>query len=390
MIDEQAVRTRARTYYNRHWREWAQTLFEDGACTPELSVNLKPPRESDVTTSEAATRARKWAGAWRTCALPGNVDWQTRSWARIGNQSLPTRIRIVGAREIALWAGREREWDRATQRIADLNDQVNGPWKAFPKQSLGPAIKASIGDWQALDEADWSRALHVLEWLLSHPDEHRYVRQLPIRGIDTKWLEQHGKALRPLFYALTGRDFSFAKPAKQFRCKACCEETTLGGCSEFSLDAEELDALSAPPPKLLICENLVNTLCLNNLDGTLALHGSGFAVQELANIRWLQDTPILYWGDLDTNGFAILNLVRSFAPHTRSVMMDLATLNHHFDLCVEEPSPALGPFEHLTKPERETIDTLRAGDPTRNIATLRLEQERIEWTWVLEHLGAQS
>ena len=36
----------------------------------------------------------------------------------------------------------------------------------------------------------------------------------------------------------------------------------------------------------------------------------------------------------------------------------------------------------LTAEEAATLEALRCGDPARGIASLRLEQERIEWDWV--------
>jgi hypothetical protein len=41
---------------------------------------------------------------------------------------------------------------------------------------------------------------------------------------------------------------------------------------------------------------------------------------------------ILYWGDIDTHGFAILDRLRTGMPHMRSLMMDQATLQAHRSL----------------------------------------------------------
>ena len=386
MVDTESVQARARTHFDRHWREWAQELFEGNGCTPELSVNLKAPREKDLSTREATAKARDWVSAWRTCSYPGTIDWQTRHWSRVGNQKVPTRILICGARNIARWAGREAEWDIATLRIDDLSAKFDNSWNTYSRQSCGKAVKASIETWQQLDNVDWTRTLEVLDWLLSHQGEHCYARQLPVRGIDSKWVEKHNKALRPLFYALAGADLPFSKPAKLFRCKACCASTMLCGCTEFSLNADDLSVLTVAPSILVICENLVNTLCMDGLEGVLAIHGSGFAVSELARVTWLNSIPIVYWGDLDSNGFAILDMLRGFAPHTRSAMMDVPTLMRYYDLCVEEPVAASGTFKNLTDFEHEALSALQAGDPLRNIESLRLEQERIEWDWAMAQI----
>lgn len=397
MLYEDDVKARARTAFDRNWRTWAQSAFADDESEPSLTVNVHPPRESDLQTGEQLSRAREWVAHWRTCKLSG-VEWQQRSWASAGDQTIPMRVRLESASQIALWANRLELWETALSRIADVRERLIGTWS----ESMAPscrdgssqsalqaatlAVPSSIADWCALDERDWQTALDVWDWLFAHLGETRYVRQLPIRGIDTKWIEHHEKPLRRLYRELAGCDFSFAQPAKQFRCKACSPQTHMNGCDEFALSADQLAATTAPPQVVVICENLVNTLCLHDLPGTLAIHGAGFAVMELQIVSWLAETPIVYWGDLDSSGFAILNALRSFAPSAQSCMMDDQTLYRYFDLCVDEPRPATGTFERLTAAEHETLHQLVQGDSARNIANLRLEQERIEWGWAYERI----
>lgn len=440
MLEIADVRARALTAFNRNWRSWARSLFIGEEGPVALAVSLHPPRESDLATGEQIARARDWVARWKDCALPG-VAWEQRSWARVGDQSIPVRVNLQGAEQIALWAERRQIWDIATLRTNDLLERFAGSWHAtnidygpeaiaahddifqehetrqeretqgddscgyddakhgqqvrgtLPdcasdmRQAAANAVRSSIGDWCALSDEDWNTTLLVWDWLFGHPRELRFVRQLPIRGIDTKWIESHGKALRPLYSALVGHDLSFASPEKQFRCKACSPELQLGGCDEFALSATQLARWDKPPKTVVICENLVNTLCLHELPGVLAVHGSGFAVTELKAVDWLANAAIVYWGDLDSNGFAILNALRAFAPHACSLMMDETTLHRYFDLCVDEPKPVAGTFGNLTPSEHATLLTLAQGDPTRGIANLRLEQERIEWNWAYERIS---
>ena len=112
------------------------------------------------------------------------------------------------------------------------------------------------------------------------------------------------------------------------------------------------------------------------LDDVLVVCGKGFAAESLRDVDWIGHIPIVYWGDIDTHGFAILNMVRTFAPQTRSVMMDASTLHRYLDLCVDEPSPTNAQLPNLTDAETEAL-ALLAEDGRH----LRLEQERIEWLW---------
>ena len=402
MLDEEDVRARAKTRFERNWRNWACELFERGRCEAQMSVPLHPPRERDFEEPGMSLAARGWADAWRAHAWQSDVQWERRSWARVGDQAVPVRVVMCSADDIARWAGSAELWQRAVRRVGDVSQLVED-WAWAPgagvaqqapfateRSAVADAVRESIGSWCALGEEDWRMAQAVWRWLLRHPHDKLYVRQLPIRGIHSKWVETHGKALRPLFRALAGTDFEFLRAPHLFTSKACSPELSMRGCSEFALSAEQLARLELRPRALVVCENLANVLSLGEgaarLDGVLAVHGGGFAVTELARVGWLGGTPLLYWGDLDTNGFAILDALRSFAPHARSVLMDAKTLERHMDLCVEEPSPARIRPKRLTGPELDVLARLQAGDPARDIATLRLEQERIEWSWALDRI----
>lgn len=60
---------------------------------------------------------------------------------------------------------------------------------------------------------------------------------------------------------------------------------------------------------------------------------------------WLSGAEIVYWGDIDTHGFAILDRLRAWLPATRSVLMDRDTLLTHRERWGTED-----------RPEQERID----------------------------------
>ena len=58
---------------------------------------------------------------------------------------------------------------------------------------------------------------------------------------------------------------------------------------------------------------------------------------------------------------------------------------------MQGPKPNADQLLNLTAKEEAALATLRRGDPARGIATLRLEQERIEWAWACDRiLGAAN
>lgn len=209
---------------------------------------------------------------------------------------------------------------------------------------------------------------------------------VPIRGIDTKWMERHRAVVNPLYRAMAGQDPSFCKQSAQFRMRALDTRLALGGLTEVSVSAAQLDRCTHRPDVVILCENLVNVLAMPSIEGAFAIHGGGYAVNEFRGVSWFATTPILYWGDLDSNGFAILNQLRCYFDHVNSVMMDEETLDRYYDLCVEEPKPNAGMLSYLEDIEQTTLSRLLAGDADQGFGALRLEQERIEWSWACNQL----
>ncbi|GAB1394233.1 hypothetical protein MASR1M60_23970 [Rhodocyclaceae bacterium] len=97
----------------------------------------------------------------------------------------------------------------------------------------------------------------------------------------------------------------------------------------------------------------------------------------LARLPWLVHAKCIYWGDLDTHGFAILHRARSYLPDLQSVLMDEDTLLRHKALWVDEKAqhPA-AELMLLTKAEQRLYRDLKQQRWGQNV---RLEQERIDW-----------
>ena len=97
----------------------------------------------------------------------------------------------------------------------------------------------------------------------------------------------------------------------------------------------------------------------------------------------LTDAEVIYWGDIDTHGFAILDRLRAWLPQARSVLMDRQTLLAHRDRWGTEDRPACSALTRLTAEEQDLYADLVADAMGERV---RLEQERIDWAWVEERL----
>lgn len=100
-------------------------------------------------------------------------------------------------------------------------------------------------------------------------------------------------------------------------------------------------------------------------------------------VAWLAERELVYWGDIDTHGFAILNRLRERVPSVRALLMDHDTLHAHRDQLVTEPTPTNAHLAHLTPDEAELYRDLVED---RHGTAVRLEQERVRFSFVRKAL----
>lgn len=151
------------------------------------------------------------------------------------------------------------------------------------------------------------------------------------------------------------------------------------GLADLTVPVEDLARLELGVDDVIVTENEVNGLALPARSRTLVLFGQGYAVERLVEVPWLQRRRLLYWGDIDTHGFAMLDRFRGVFPATASLMMDRATLLAHRRMWVEERDQCLEHLPHLDASEgalyRELLSRAHGEHG-------RLEQERIGFGWV--------
>jgi hypothetical protein len=104
-------------------------------------------------------------------------------------------------------------------------------------------------------------------------------------------------------------------------------------------------------------------------------------------LPWLAGVDAVYWGDIDTHGFAILDRLRAWLPAVIAVLMDHDTLLSHRDRWVREDRPATSVLTRLTPDEHNLYRDLVEDSLGERI---RLEQERVDWDWAKERLRAAT
>lgn len=181
--------------------------------------------------------------------------------------------------------------------------------------------------------------------------------------------------------AITGRDsLGLNERVDSGRIRLLDSAESVGGLRDIGAPIDDLAALEVNAGTVLIVENLQTFLSLPAMTGVVAAYGQGNAVVALARIPWLRSARTFYWGDLDSHGFRILNHVRSLGLEAQSVLMDSPTLYEHRDLWVAEPKPFRGVASLLNDSEAAALAELR------ELGYVRLEQERVPWSYALEAL----
>lgn len=364
-----SARARAAALYQRRYAAWVTGAVEP----PVLDVPLHPPTQETALRDPDAAVA--WVRDWRN--VPG-VIWARRRWANAGDQDVPERLRLDTPADVARFAGTTRHWRSLRSRA----DEITERWG----EAMLPAVRRHASTIVEHDEVDHARLLAVVDWLVAHPGSGLYFRQVPVAGVDSKWLGSRRALVTALVTSMTQAvDLGLRQSPGLVRVRFLDRALAPGGIGDLAAPADELDRLRLRPDRVVVVENLESLMALPPAHGVIAIHGSGYAVDRLGLIGWVQRSRIDYWGDLDHDGFAILDRLRAHCPDVTSVLMDQSTLLTHRDLWVKDPNSgggrALAPLDRLTA-EEAAVDSLLA-----EFGGVRLEQERIAWPEALEALG---
>lgn len=352
-----------------------------------LTFVLHDLTAKEVFSSLAVTR--EWVQAWRAWdpgACP--VEWVSRRWSS-GDQELPTRLQVPSAEAAAAVLGQSTAWTRAKRRYA--------AWcQEFPQLVGSRAVARQCDEVLAgYSDADFDRLTCLLRWFAENPLSGLYLRQLPVPDVDTKWVEKRkgavGDLVRQLQQAPENASFhevlGLRTEPSRMRIRVLCPvlRAQVGGLCDIEAPAAEIAALSLSPETCLVVENLNTGIALPSMAGVVAFMRLGLAVDQLEAIGWIAAArKHLYWGDLDTHGFAALARARRRFPGTRSVLMDEETLLSHSSMWVREdkPSRVEAPVG-LTSEEQSVYEGLRTN---RWGEQIRLEQERIAWPMAMHAL----
>ena len=254
-------------------------------------------------------RWHDWRMAWRKqdlTSLDGVLVQDTI--ISVAGQRYPAPLRIVVSHLDAALLFLERLEGGAlnfdVERARALGRRLRDAEAIFSPESL----KATY----FLADPDIDVLVDAIVWLRENHDLSGWTtRQLPVPGMHTKWLSAHRGILR----SMTGRDLS-----NETLPRLSVVNFTYVDPLYLATEARRHDAwttgdnhaLAYEPQTILVVENRDCRLWFPAVPGTIVVEGSGkAAASTLSRIDWIVNADrIVYWGDMDADGYSILNNLR--------------------------------------------------------------------------------
>jgi hypothetical protein len=371
---------------------WLTSAAAGPAWEP-FAVPLRGPTATQLANQFG--EVRDWVSRWRTAEKRGlRLEFHSVGGRRVGTNKLPRRV----------WFDEPEQ----AYKLLNVQDQVD---RFVQLVELERERAPRLVDWMLSHPhrvlaatAAWDLLVRTVLWIDTHAIEPGavgnaglYLRQIDVPGVDTKFIEAHGGLIgRLLEEQLDPSRVNQAAPRSEFaarygfrskpeyvRFRFLDVRNVPGAFSEMTVRTAELAHAALPVSRVYAVENEITYLAFPDVPDAAVFFGGGYAVSRLAPLHWLADMDLTYWGDLDTHGFAILNLLRRSFPHTRSMLMDRRTLLDHEGHWIQESEPNSERLDLLDPAEADLYQDLVEDSFGRSV---RLEQERIRFSAIEREL----
>ncbi|WP_181792694.1 Wadjet anti-phage system protein JetD domain-containing protein [Streptomyces sp. WELS2] len=376
------------TRLRKRWESgiYLTDLAEETDWEP-VCIPLRGPKPGEITRHYEAVR--EWAQSWATTAARSPLRLEHR---RVGGQ-------LVGRNDIP-----HQVWVDHREDLWKLLGVTNTVHRYQALLASARATVPQLAAWMAAHPMKvvklhdvWPRLEATVRWIADYRGPALYVRQIDVPGVDTKFIEHHRATLTALLeHCLPADRITDAAPRTNFAARfgflqkpaylrfRILGGQTLAGFRELTVRTEEFTARPPGVTTVYVVENETTYLAFPSQPDSIVILGGGYAVTQLSHLPWLHDVRLIYWGDLDTHGFAILNRLRRAFPHTESILMNRSVLMTHKDQWVKEAGPTVESLEALTHEESDVYRILTGGDFGQGV---RLEQERVRFCLLQEALA---
>jgi len=375
-ISPQEIVAKAKNVYPRFLAEWIR-----GADAEFFPCRIPANLDRDVQNLSATITAsgNLWSKSKAQRGWGYTVHRETIRSRDFGTNQFPTAITIDTRDDLLRLTKKGKDFSATCLVVERVRSEL-------PR----------LDEWLTKNVRTLARYAEPIEGLIAvtrffqeNPWPDCYVRQIPV-AVDTKFVERNKSVLHQWLDLLlpdsaidvNESDFWLryglrdGQPHRGLRLLdgRLAEELAVA-FEELSLPIGSIAALPVRDSAVVIVENRTPLHILPVFPRGIGLHGDGKAVTCLEPIKWLQTNRVLYWGDIDVDGFLILARFRKLVPHVESIMMDRETFEQHRSLAGKgngssRPLPA-----NLTPAEADVYAKCAEGN-------LRLEQEKIPQPYV--------
>jgi hypothetical protein len=361
----------------------------DGTTIFPLPIRFRTP--SGKTVLENYDAVRTWIQTLRDHSKESvgsgyEITWQSIRHRSLGDQKLPQSICFPTSSDWLAFIQKEEDHDAFAAMVEKTRRTLPGLLTYLSRKPL-----------KALGQAPhWATILTICRWFMDHPSPGKFIRQLDIAGVDTKFIEAHRSLLMDLLPLVIGpegmnsevsglskhgfeRKFGLLYDPPLVRIRLLDKSLCHFGFSDLSVPLDQLVQTDLGAKRVFVTENKINGLAFPHVSRSIVIFGLGYGIKMLRKLRWLEKKEMHYWGDIDTHGFAILSQIRGYFPQVHSLLMDRQILMTHADLwgCESPDKRFSGSLAHLTNEENELFCDLKNN---RMGPCIRLEQERIRFS----------
>lgn len=309
------------------------------------------------------------------------IEWKTIKNKMLGTQDFPSKIMFETADDFERFLQKVKEVADFRKNVALINGKFSKlqHWiEKYPQKVID-------------NSEDWNNILKVLDYFSKNPLPKLYIRELPIE-VHTKFVEQHKAVISELldivieeYVDKNEKDFEkryglrYDEPMVRMR---LLDETLatsyFSGLDDITIPVSLFLKLKMPISMAYIVENKVNFLTFPPVAKSIVIWGKGYGVASIKDSELLKSTELIYWGDLDAQGFEILSQFRSYFARVKSLLMDKATFDKYFENDLGTPS-RINAKLNLTTEEEELYSYIKTNN-------YRLEQKKIPQSYVVEKL----
>lgn len=318
------------------------------------------------------------------------IEFIKRKDQKIGEQLFPNRIYFENETDYLKFINKEKEHYEFKQTVNQITTTIP---KLREWILINPLkVIENLGIWADL--------IKICNFFVTNPQPNLYIRELPLE-LHTKFIEENKAIIRSLLDFLIEEHINKEESQFEKRFNLKCDEPLIrlrildeeiakkyfSGLTDLSIPQTEFNILNISCKRIFILENktnfsnIFNFLTLPDMKNSIAIFGRGFGLGLLKDAQWLNDKQIIYWGDIDTQGFQILSQLRSYFPNTQSVMMDFETFNEFKESTVTGTETNIDQLTNLTVEENQLFKYL-LNLKEKN----RLEQEKINHSFVVKKI----